>query len=380
MRRLTAEEWSGIAMLVVSVAVAAPTLLGAAEPVIPHGWWTALFALFLAALLVSVTGWGPRALPTVAFGVSAASCWAIVLTGPGTGLVPVLLVITAGISVYLVPLPVGGGLVAANTLVVALSTARAGAGASETVILTGFYILIQVATLLSSLTLLRERRMRRELSAANVALRAANIRLAESTRTAERLRISRELHDSIGHQLTVLALELETARHVEGTAVRRHLDRAGTAARELLSEVRATVGQLRSEPPDLEGALRRMSSELPGLEIGIEVEPGLRLGEEQLQTLLRAAQEIITNTIRHAEATRLRIEVGVERVDENGYDRHDVVVLDAHDNGVGTRAAHPGNGLRGLTERIEALAGSVELDGSDGFRVRARIPAREPVS
>ncbi|MGC5031266.1 sensor histidine kinase [Micromonospora sp. DT229] len=365
MRRVGTEEWSGLAMLVVAVAVATPGLFGGAELRIGRGWWIALFVLLLAGLLTAPAASEQGRVRHLAYGVAVVAAWALVLTTRQVGLLPVLLVLTAAMSVYLVPLPVGLVVVALNTAVIILVAVPTTRTPGELGLIVGFYLLIQLASLLSSMTLLREQRMRRELAAAHVELKAAGLRLEESARTQERLRISRELHDLIGHQLTVLTLELETARHLDGAAVQRHVERADRVARELLGDVRTTVGHLRTEAVDLEEALRRLARDLPGLEVSIEVSPQVCVDEERGAALVRAAQEIITNTIRHAEARELRISI-------TGQDG--VVALDACDDGRGAGDPAFGNGLRGLRERFEALGGDLVVDGSAGFRVTARMP------
>ncbi|PZG20042.1 two-component sensor histidine kinase [Micromonospora craterilacus] len=353
-------------MLVVAVAVAGPGLFGAVETTIPQGWWIALFVLFMLSLLAAVAGRTSRLYRSGVFALAVVTSWAVVLSAPRAGLLPVLLVLTAAVSAYVVPIPAGLIVVGLNTLVIAILTARVAGSPTDATVVIGFYLLIQLATLLSSVTLLREQRMRRELAEAHVELQAASIRLSESARTAERLRISRELHDLIGHQLTVLTLELETARHLDGAPARAHVERADLVARELLGNVRATVGQLRTESPDLEQALRQMARDLPGLDVSIDVSPGVRVDEEKSAAFVRATQEIVTNTIRHADACELWISVTAD-------DR--VTVLDARDDGRGARNPVLGNGLRGLSERFQALGGDLTVDGADGFRVIARVPA-----
>lgn len=363
MRGLGTEAWAGLAMLAVSVGVAAPTLFGAAEPAIPRVWWVVLFAVFLAAIVVG-TASSARAVRFGGFGIAVAAAWAVVLTAQNTGLLLILLVITAAVAAYVVPLRIGMAVVLLNTGVVALVATLAGSDGVELLINTGFYLLIQSAALLSSVTLIREQRLRAELAEAHVELQAASVMLSESARTAERLRISRELHDVIGHQLTVLTLELETARHLDGEAARGHLERADRVARDLLRDVRETVGQLRTQAPDLEHALHEMTRALPGLAVTVDVAGDVRPTEEQSAALVRAAQEIVTNTLRHAEARELWIEV---RADRGG------IVLRARDDGRGAREVVLGNGLRGLRERFAELGGDVVVDGSDGFRVTARL-------
>lgn len=350
-------------MLLISVGVTVPSLLGPVEPTIGRGWWIAVFVLFLASLvLATALEHGPIRLS--GFGTAVVTAWIVVLTAQSTGLILVLLVVTAATSVHIVPLRVGLAIVGLNTVVIAVVTLSRGITVAEGIVLIGFYLLIQLASTLSSVTLIREQQLRRELTEAHVELKAASILLSESARTAERLRISRELHDIMGHQLTVLTLQLETARHLDGEASRLHLERADRVARELLGDVRETVGRLRTEAPDLELALKSITENLPGLAVSIDIPSGVQLGEEARATIVRAVQEIVTNTVRHAQARELRIAV---RPAQGG------VELDARDDGRGTREVVLGNGLRGLRERVSALGGDVMFDGSNGFRVHARI-------
>ena len=366
MRRLGTDGWSGLVMLAVSVAVAGPALLGVMDPAIPRGWWITIFAVVIVALLLALFRERPDPAGYVLFATAVLSSWAVVLTVPHMGLLPVLLVVTAAVSVYIVPLRVGFLVVGLNTVVLAVAMGLHGRDAVDTLVTLGFYLLIQVATVLSSVTLIREQRLRRELSEAHIELRAASALLTESARTAERLRISRDLHDLIGHQLTVLTLELEAARHREGEQAREHVDRANRVARDLLADVRLTVGELRTASSGLTEALRQVVRDLPDLEVTVDVGADVQVDEDQVAALVRAVQEIVTNTIRHADARELWIEVAA---------RPAGVVLTAVDDGRGYRELVPGNGLRGLTERFEALGGDVEFDGADGFRVTARVPA-----
>lgn len=365
-RRIGMEGWAGLAMLAVSVGVAAPTLFGVIDPVIPRFWWILLFAGFLVATLTATAARRSRWLRYGSYATAVIAAWAVVLTAQTTGLLLVLLVVAAATSVYVVPLRVGLVVVALNTVVVAITTASNDSDLAERIILVGFYLLIQVAAVLSSATLTREQRMRQELAEAHVELQAASILLSESARTTERLRISRELHDLIGHQLTVLALELETARHLKGEDALAHVERADRVARELLGDVRTTVGRLRTETPDLERALRAMTAELPGLAISITVAPRIRIGEPQTAILIRAAQEIVTNTIRHARARELWLDVAIDQED---------VILTASDDGQGAAQIEMGNGLRGLQERLAELGGDIAFDGRRGFRIVARMPS-----
>ncbi|WP_235912287.1 sensor histidine kinase [Ruania zhangjianzhongii] len=365
MRRFGSNEWAGLFMLVAAIAVGTPVLVGMVPPDIPRAGWSTLFALFLGVLLVAVVAERPQVRYT-AFAVTVLISWSVVLTAMAMDMLWILLVLVAAVSASVVPVPVGLVVIAANTgVIIWIKTAR-GDGPSESVVVVAFYLVIQLASLLSSHAFIREQHTRRELTAAHVELRAASALLSESARTTERLRISRELHDLIGHQLTVLTLELEAARHRDGDQARNHVDRANQVARDLLRDVRETVGELRAAPSHLPAALREVVGDLPGLQATVEIDDDLRLDEERTAAFVRAAQEIATNTIRHSEARRLHIEV---RADGTG------TVLTAVDDGYGHPDPAPGHGLAGLAERFEALGGAITFDGSAGFRVTAQVPS-----
>jgi len=369
MRRIEPDTWAGLAVLLVCVAVGTPTLLGAAETRVPLPVWAVLFAALLTTLLAAAA-WEdhrPRA-AWACYGASVVLGWLILLTAPSAGWLPILLVFTAAMGAYVAPRWAGPVVIVLNTAVIALTASLAGAPYAEAGLSALLYLLIQTAALLSSLAIIREQRIRRELAEAHLELRAASVILADTTRAHERLRIARELHDLMGHQLTALTLELEVARHHDAAGARAHLERADGVARNLLRDVRRAVGQLRADAPDLRDSLNAVVSDIPGLDVGLRIGDDVRPSEEVTLTLIRVVQEIITNTIRHADATSLRIRI------ETAPDQ--VVRLTSVDDGRGSPALRLGNGLRGLRERIDAIGGDVRLDGSDGFRVTATVPAR----
>lgn len=366
-RRVDPDVWGGLAMLIVVVIVGGPTLVGMVDPAIPRVVWTAVFVVMLLAMIATAAIDRRRRSSRVALAVAALSVWVVVLGASGTGLTSILPMFVAALSVYVASMTVTVLIVVLNIAGLAVVSAWQSTTFAEAAVGTGVYSLIQIAAVVSSVVITREQRMRHRLTEAHVELQAASVLLAESARTAERLRISRDLHDAIGHQLTVLTLELEAARHRTGAQVQQHVERADAVARELLHDVRSTVSELRAEPADLASALDRLVQDVPGLHISVEVDPQVQVGEQEQVALLRAVQEVVTNTIRHADAHELWIEVRRE----SGGD----VVLTAVDDGRGMAGALPGNGLRGMIERFEALGGEVRLDGTDGFRVTARVPA-----
>ncbi|WP_198663273.1 sensor histidine kinase [Jiangella endophytica] len=368
MRRLGPEEWSGLAMLVVCAGIGIPVVLGAADPDIPAALWVAVYTAWFVAIVAAAALEERRGTQRAVYAVSVVLSWVVVVTVPGGGLLPVLLVVVAAVGTEVVRLPASLVVVALNTVVIGITLARGGNDATGLLVGVGFYALIQVASVFSVAAIRREQQLRRDLAEAHVEQQTASVLLADAARTAERLRISRELHDLIGHQLTVLTLELEAARHRPGEAAREHVERAGRVARELLGDVRATVGELRTAPAtDLREALRSVGRDVPGLDVAVEVDDAVQVDEEQTAALVRAMQEIVTNTLRHAGARELWVEVARDG---------EAVTLTAVDDGRGAATPIAGNGLRGLAERFAALGGAVDYDGRDGFRVLARVPAR----
>ncbi|MDS1269847.1 sensor histidine kinase [Lipingzhangella sp. LS1_29] len=368
MRRFTPEEWSGVAMLAVCVGIGAPVALGPIDPHIPLVAWLLVYAATLGAVVGTAINVDHPRVQSVTYAAAVVLSWCVLLTVPNPGMLAILLVVIAAFGCYVLGLRANLLVVALNSGVITVAWVLSGRDTADVLLSVGFYTMIQLAALLSVTALLREQRMRAELTEAHVELQATGALLEESTRTAERLRISRELHDLIGHQLTVLTLELEAARHRQGEAVQAHIERANDVARGLLADVRSTVSTLRTESStDLATALRNVGRDVPGLDIGIEVAENVRADEEQTAALIRATQEVVTNTLKHAEARELWIDVTQD---------DEAIHLTAVDDGKGAPGVTPGNGLRGLAERFDALGGRVDCDGTSGFRVSARVPVR----
>ncbi|MGP6171082.1 sensor histidine kinase [Microbacterium sp. A196] len=361
MRRLGTEGWAGLVMVAAALGVSSPALFGAADTSIPRPVWAGVLVMFGVGVLCAVMA--NSVLRFIGYGAGVVAAWVLVITAD-MGLVLILLVVTAAISVYIVPLWGGLLVVALNTVAVGVTYSQKEQPLLDVIMMIGFYLLIQLASLFSSATLVREQQLRAQLTVAHVELQVASVLLSESARTAERLRISRDLHDLIGHQLTALTLQLETARHVDGAAVRSHIDNADMVARELLRDVRATVTQLRAHAPDLSKELGRIGDGIPGLTVTVHVADGVRADEHASTAFVRATQEVITNAVRHADAKEIWIEITSD-------DRYTTFV--AHDDGHGTAKPVLGNGLRGLRERFGELGGTFEIDGSSGFRVTARV-------
>jgi signal transduction histidine kinase len=193
--------------------------------------------------------------------------------------------------------------------------------------------------------------------------------LGESARTAERLRIARDLHDVMGHTLTTLTIHLDVAsRMTTGTAA-EHLACARIASAELLDQVRAVVGRFRSMPPtNLRAALEKLAESARGvLDVRLQIPSDLAVSDPaRAETVIRCVQEVITNAMRHAQARELIIDV---RNASTG------ISIKARDDGRGGDFA-TGSGLAGMRERFEMLGGSLAIRSAagEGFSVEGNLP------
>ena len=239
----------------------------------------------------------------------------------------------------------------------------------EGMIQAGLYGGISCFPFITSMVALRQAEDREELWRVNGELRAAQLMLAESERTGERLRISRELHDLVGHHLTALSLNLEVASHlVEGKAL-DHVSRAQSLSRLLLSDVRQVVSTLREgDMVDIGEALKRLTEGLPRPEIHLQVPDAVTMvAAGQAQVVLRLAQEAITNAVKHAQAQNLWI--ALRRADGG-------VEVVARDDGRGAKKVSAGNGLKGMQERVTQLGGHLDVETGPGlgFVLMAWLP------
>lgn len=212
-------------------------------------------------------------------------------------------------------------------------------------------------------------RSRRELERVNAELQATGDLLAGSARMAERVRIARELHDTMGHHLTALSMELELAgRLAEGRTV-APVQEAHAVARLLLSDVREVVATMREDRGlDLEAALATLAAGIAEPRVALDLAHDVgTISPVVAHALFRVAQEALTNAIRHADARTVRVTLG------RGPEGLELAVAD---DGRGARALQPGHGLRGMRERVEELGGRLEIVTSpgQGLTVRAVLP------
>ena len=200
---------------------------------------------------------------------------------------------------------------------------------------------------------------------------------------SQREAVGRDVHDILGHSLTVLTLKAEVARRLierDPAAASRELDEVITLARGALADVRSTVTRLRS--PDLANQVEATRTALSAAQIDVEMIGSAQdIPERQRALLAWALREATTNVVRHARATNVTVHLAPG-------------MLRVSDDGVGLAGDKPGNGLEGLRSRIEQEGGSltmtspitrrtdsssaVERDSADvpsgGTRLEVRLP------
>ncbi|WP_269790593.1 sensor histidine kinase [Stenotrophomonas sp. Iso1] len=290
----------------------------------------------------------------------------------GTGLGSILMMVAAGVIPWLLSKRVGViWLVVSQLAVLPVYSLIMGLPLFEALLQSLLYGGFSMFVFVTSLVARQQTQAREEQRRLNAELRATRLLLAESARVNERTRISRELHDLLGHHLTALSLNLEVAGHITEGQAQEHVRQAHTLAKLLLTDVREAVSQLReSGAIDLVAALRPLTERVPSLDIHLQVDEPLNVDDpERAHVLLRCTQEIITNAVRHAGAHNLWI-----RVEKEG----DNIVIDARDDGIGGEVDEilPGNGLRGMRERLAEYGGGFDVSArrGEGFRLRASLP------
>ena len=195
---------------------------------------------------------------------------------------------------------------------------------------------------------------------------AAHEQAEHLAKVAERERIARDLHDLLGHTLSVIVLKSELASRLtesDPSRAAQEIRDVERISRDALAQVRSAVRGYRSAGFQNELRQAREALEAAGVAVETAVQPA-PLSATQESVFALALREAVTNVVRHAHATVCRLTL---RQDGRYCE------LEIADNGRGGSLAE-GSGLSGMRERVEALGGILERDGSHGTLLRIRVP------
>ncbi|WP_018351878.1 sensor histidine kinase [Longispora albida] len=366
-------RWHGRAadtvLLLVVGGVAAFGLLVQSRGIDTASEWAAALAVLVSSAALYFRRQYPIAVGAVA--LAAVSAYGILLHKPG----PIMLVFVVALYTVVdeghVLVAIGLGLSSVVAYSVASSYTRTADSVNGATFLhAGWLVAVIVGVTRNRRAYLAEaqaRELASEQGKEEEALRRA---------TEERLRIARELHDVLGHHLSLINVQASAALHRPDPARSEEaLTAIKQASKETLSELRAVLGILRSDGGTVPGLGRVYelvaAAGRSGLEVRTELAETRALPPEADHAAYRIIQEALTNVTRHSDAR-----TAVIRVRPEG----DAVLVEVTDDGTGAGTASPpgqrGNGILGMAERARALGGTLDAGPvpEGGFRVSACLP------
>jgi len=204
-----------------------------------------------------------------------------------------------------------------------------------------------------------------------LALRRAQEDVEAMATLAERERIARDLHDVLGHTLSVIVLKSELASrlaHADPERAAREIRDVERVARQALTDVRGAIEGYRQR--GFQGELRNAEEALRAAGVSVSVEvpsPAPTLAARQETALALALREAATNIVRHAAASACRISLTSDK---------DAATLRIEDDGVGG-TPHEGSGLQGMRERLRTVGGSLVVAGDRGLTLTMTVPRQD---
>lgn len=201
----------------------------------------------------------------------------------------------------------------------------------------------------------------------NAELRLSQAEVRRLARVAERERIARDLHDVLGHTLSMIAVKSELAERLverDPDRSREEIRSMGESARDALADVRGAISGYQRQTLEESLEHMRLSLRAADIEPAIEIEDDFDLPTRTQAMLALVIREAITNIIRHSGARRCRVRLTT---------RDDEIVVAISDDG-GGRIRMDGNGIQGMRARIESLGGTLTVGAENSSSLHACIP------
>ncbi len=190
----------------------------------------------------------------------------------------------------------------------------------------------------------------------------------------ERNRIARDIHDTLGHSMTAIIMEIEMAYHLMNDDLdkaKQFLDNAKASSREGLVKIREVVETLKPDDKIIGGisSIKELICEFSsktGIDINLKINGNIiKVSYEVNLVLYRTIQEALTNAVRHGKAAGINVLLQFSNKQVN---------FIISDNGLGCNDVIHGFGLKGMKERINSLNGKLETESNDGFTVKGYLP------
>jgi signal transduction histidine kinase len=250
-------------------------------------------------------------------------------------------------------------------------------GQSNVFVTTGLFWSFNLFALVMVNTGIREREARLEAELATRKLEATQFLLNEVVKQDERVRIARNIHDLLGHHLTALTINLQVASRKSEGEVKDSIEQCHQLARLLLSDVREAVSDIRDKSKlNVESSIRSMVDKLPKLSLHLDINKNIQIEDIQIaDTIVKAVQETITNTLKHAHGKNISISIAYANEDKNGCKQ---LQIDISNDGKMPKYLNRGNGLTGIIERLTSLSGSAYFAiENDKFNTQLLIPVTQ---
>lgn len=206
-------------------------------------------------------------------------------------------------------------------------------------------------------------------------LKATQTLLSETAKKDERVRIARDLHDTLGHHLAALSIQLEIASHSQQPdKTKQQIEKSQTIAKLLLADIRETVSEFRAKQPiNIKKALCELVSGIDGVQINLNLPEAWQLDDAKLaEAVLRICQEALTNSIKHANTEQIDIRLSLST------QALSLMIQDQQTpNSTDFKA---GNGINGMCERVDSLNGQCQIGfNQQGFYYRIQLPTASEV-